>query len=178
MNEKERFSKTNFTLWMLGLLLIFAPFLRVAQAQDLPPEVLRYADMVLYNGHVLTMDQDQPPFNVTQAVALQDGRILAVGEDDRILRMAGPDTVRVDLDGKAVLPGIVDTHSHPNSYALRHYEKELTPAYLKFLEESGVRSTTVRWETKETALEDFKTFAERVSPDDWIYTNTRGIQSC
>jgi len=174
MNDKDRFSQTSFTLWMMSLLLIFAPFLRAAQAQDLPPEVLRYADMVLYNGHVLTMDQDQPPFNVTQAVALQDGRILAVGEDDRILRMAGPNTVRVDLDGKAVLPGIVDTHSHPNSYALRHYEKELTPAYLKFLEESGVRSTTVRWETKETALEDFKTFAERVSPDDWIYTNTRG----
>ena len=86
MNDKERFSQTNFTLWMMSLLLIFAPFLRAAQAQDLPPEVLRYADMVLYNGHVLTMDQDQPPFNVTQAVALQDGLILAVGEDDRILR--------------------------------------------------------------------------------------------
>jgi len=130
MKDQERFSRAVFTLWMMGLLLISVPFLRVAQAQDLPPEVLRYADMVLYNGHVLTMDQDQPPVNVTQAVALQDGRVLAVGEDDRILRMAGPNTVRVDLDGKAVLPGIVDTHSHPNSYALRHYEKELTPAYL------------------------------------------------
>ena len=121
MNEKKPFSQSGSILWMAGLLLIFAPFLKVAAAQDLPPEVLRYADMVLYNGHVLTMDQDQPPFTVTQAVALQDGRILAVGEDDRILRMAGPNTARVDLDGKAVLPGIVDTHSHPNSYALRHY---------------------------------------------------------
>ena len=122
MNEKDRFSQTVFTLWIMGFLLIFAPFLWVAQAQDLPPEVLRYADMVLYNGHVLTMDQEQPPVNVTQAIALQDGRVLAVGEDDRILRMAGPSTVRVDLDGKAVLPGIIDTHSHPNSYALSHYE--------------------------------------------------------
>lgn len=68
MKEKERFSQSVFTLWMMGLLLTFTPSLWVAQAQDLPPEVLRYADMVLYNGHVLTMDQDQPPFNVTQAV--------------------------------------------------------------------------------------------------------------
>ncbi len=47
MNERKRFPRSNFRLWMMGLLLIFAPFLRVAQAQDLPPEVLRYADMVL-----------------------------------------------------------------------------------------------------------------------------------
>ena len=80
MNDKDRFSQTNSTLWMMSLLLIFAPFFRAAQAQDLPPEVLRYADMVLYNGHVLTMDQDQPPFNVTQAVArdLLTGAMLAV----------------------------------------------------------------------------------------------------
>ena len=62
MNEKKRFSQSVSTLWMTGLLLIFAPFLRVAQAQDLPPEVLRYADMVLYNGHVLTMDPGSTPF--------------------------------------------------------------------------------------------------------------------
>ncbi len=47
MNEKERFSQSVATLWTMGLLLILAPFLWVAQAQDLPPEVLRYADMVL-----------------------------------------------------------------------------------------------------------------------------------
>ena len=89
-------------------------------AQELPPEVLSYADMILYNGQVLTMDRDQPPITVAEALAIRDGRIMAVGEDDRILRMAGPDTVQVDLDGKGVMPGIVDNNSHPNSYTLRH----------------------------------------------------------
>ncbi len=134
MHHRKYLSVHTNPLCLLTVLLTFAPFLLVSQAQSLPPEVLRYADMVLYNGQVLTMDRDQPPINVTQAVAVRDGRILAVGEDDRILKMAGPKTVRVDLGGKAVVPGFVDTHSHPNSYALRHYRDEYTPLYLKALE--------------------------------------------
>ncbi|MCH8320653.1 MAG: hypothetical protein IH790_06840, partial [Acidobacteria bacterium] len=41
---------------MMILLLMFGPLLFVSQAQDLPPEVLRYADTILFNGQVLTMD--------------------------------------------------------------------------------------------------------------------------
>ncbi|MFB3141636.1 MAG: hypothetical protein ACE1Z2_02385, partial [Acidobacteriota bacterium] len=63
-------------IWM-SFLLFWGPFLCATQAQDLPPEVLRYADTVLYNGQVMTMDRDQPPINVVQAIALRDGRVLA-----------------------------------------------------------------------------------------------------
>ncbi len=104
-----------FSITCLMSLLIFGSFFGVARAQDFPPEILGYADMVLYNGQVLAMDRDQPPISVAQAVAIRDGLILAVGADDRILQMAGPNTVRVNLDGKAVIPGVVDTHSHPKS---------------------------------------------------------------
>ena len=95
----------RFSIICMMSLLIFGPFIGVPRAQDLPPEILGYADMVLYNGQVLAMDRDQPPIAVTQAVAIRDGLVLAVGEDDRILQMAGPSTVRVNLDGKAVIPG-------------------------------------------------------------------------
>ena len=169
---KIRTSPIASRLFNLSCVLMFGPLLGVSQAQQLPSEVIRYADMVLYNGHVLTMDRDQPPINVVQAVALRDRRIMAVGEDARILKMAGPNTVKMDLDGKAVIPGVIDTHSHPNRYALRHYEGEVTPAYLKFLQENHVRFVTLRWDTKETALADFKRFAEEVPPGEWIYTTT------
>ena len=95
------------------LLLLVAPLISLSQAQDLPPEVLRYADLVLYNGIVLTMNQDKPPIEVAEAVAVRDGRILAVGERDRILSMAGPETRQVDLGGKTLIPGFIDTHAHP-----------------------------------------------------------------
>ena len=114
MSNERRFivMVSNFSL--MSFLLFWGPFVWVSQAQDLPPEVLNYAEMVLYNGQVLTMDRDQPPITVTQAIALRDGRVLAVGDSDRILQMAGPDTTKVDLEGRAVIPGIIDTHSHPN----------------------------------------------------------------
>ena len=55
--------------------------------QDLPSEVLAYADLILYNGKILTADDD---FTTAEAVAVRDGKFLAVGESDRIRRMAGP----------------------------------------------------------------------------------------
>jgi predicted amidohydrolase YtcJ len=128
--------------------------------------------MVLYNTQVLTMDRDRPPINVVQAVAVRDGRILAVGENDRILGMAGPATLKVDLDGKAVLPGFVDTHSHPNSYALFHrdFARAVNEAYVRTLRENDIWYTNARWDSKETVLADLKTFAEAVPPGKWIYT--------
>ncbi len=129
MTDRKHIFLGVFTSCIVGF-LIFTAFSFISQAQNLPPEVLRYADTVFYNGQVLTMDGDSPPITVVEAVAIRDGRIMAVGQDDRISRMAGPDTLRVDLKGKAVMPGIIDTHSHPNSYALSHYRQEIIPPYL------------------------------------------------
>ena len=171
MNDNRCPSLPLVTFGLMGL-LFFGPWLGFAQAQNLPAEVLRYADMVLYNGQILTMDRDQPPISVREAVAVRDGRILAVGEDDRILQMAGPDTERVDLAGKTVTPGFVDTHSHPNSYALRHYRDEYTPLYLKALEDNHVHFARIRWDSVETAKADFKRFAEHLPPGEWIYTTS------
>ncbi len=174
MSNERRFivGISNFTL--MSVLLFWGPFLWVSQAQDLPPEVVNYADTVLYNGHVLTMDRDRPPIHVTQAIALRDGLVLAVGDSDRILPMAGPDTVKVDLGGRAVIPGIIDTHSHPNRYALSHYSDEYNLAYVQSLREQNIRYVNIRWESKETALSDFKRVAENVSPQEWIHTKFRG----
>ena len=97
-----------------------------------------------------------------------------MGDSDRILAMAGPDTVQVDLEGRAVIPGIIDTHSHPNRYALSHYKDEYNPAYVQSLRDQNVHYMNVRWESKETALSDFKRVAESVSPQEWIYTTTGG----
>ena len=74
----------------------------LAQAQ--PRLVLNYADVVLYNGEVITADGD---FSIAEAVAIRDGKFLAVGDTDDILPLAGPQTRRVDLKGRSVLPGFI-----------------------------------------------------------------------
>ncbi len=77
--------------------------------QSLPPEVLAYADIVLYNGKILTVDEQ---FTIVEAVAIRGDQVLAVGDSQRILAMAGPRTRRVDLQGQSVVPGFIDTHLH------------------------------------------------------------------
>ena len=86
------------------LLLIVAP--TFAQGQDLPEELIRYADFVFYNGQVLTADADRS-FTVAGAVAVRDENILAVGTSARILKLAGPETRRIDLRGRSLTPGFI-----------------------------------------------------------------------
>lgn len=78
-------------------------------AGELPREIISYPDLVLYNGKVLTAD-DQ--FTIAEAIAIRDGKFLAVGEYDRIMKMVGPGTARIDLEGRTVLPGFINSHLH------------------------------------------------------------------
>ena len=86
------------------LLLLLVPCL--VHAQQLPDELLHYADIVFYNGEVLTADADRA-FTVAEAAAVRDEKILAVGSSESILKLAGPDTRRVDLKGRSLTPGFI-----------------------------------------------------------------------
>lgn len=68
------------------------------------------AQLLLTNGRIYTMNPDQP---WADAIAVSDGRIVAVGSSGDLAAYAGADTERIDLGGKLVLPGINDGHSHP-----------------------------------------------------------------
>jgi predicted amidohydrolase YtcJ len=67
------------------------------------------ADLILHRGLVTTLVRSQP---AASAVAIRDGRFLAVGDDKEILALAGPKTRIVDLEGRRVLPGLIDSHLH------------------------------------------------------------------
>ncbi len=66
-------------------------------------------DQILHNATIYTLDAHQP---TAQAVAIKEGRILAVGADAELLPLAGPGTHTHDLGGRTVLPGIFDSHNH------------------------------------------------------------------
>lgn len=90
--------------------LVFAiaalsPLARIAHAaDDISPQLIRYADLVLFNGQVLTVDAEN---SVAEAVAVRDGRVLAVGRTEEVLVLAGPETERVDLAGRTLTPGYI-----------------------------------------------------------------------
>lgn len=67
------------------------------------------ADVILRHGRITTLDRANPS---ATAVAVKDGRFLAVGEDREIMALAGPATRIVDLGGRGVLPGLIDNHTH------------------------------------------------------------------
>ena len=67
------------------------------------------ADTILVNGKILTVDAQ---FSIREAVAVRDGKITAVGSNAEIRKQAGPHTRVIDLQGRTVIPGFIDSHIH------------------------------------------------------------------
>lgn len=65
--------------------------------------------MIYYNGTLLTMDEAQPQ---AQAIAVEDGHIVAVGSNAEVLNLQQADTATIDLQGRTLMPGFVDAHAH------------------------------------------------------------------
>ncbi len=89
------------------------------QAKPTPPT----ADLVLRNGYVYTVDNQR---SKGTAVAVRDGRILYVATDDGAVTLTGPSTKVIDLAGKMVLPGFIDSHCHPTGAYKHFFEINLT----------------------------------------------------
>ena len=77
------------------------------------------ADLILYGGKIVTVDSD---FSVRQAMAVAGNRVLAVGSNEDILRLRAERTKIIDLDGKMVLPGLIDSHLHPCSASMTEFD--------------------------------------------------------
>lgn len=68
-----------------------------------------HPEMVLFAGKIYTQEEPQ---RVVEAIAIQDGRVLAVGSSEEMLALAVETTQRIDLGGKSVYPGFADGHAH------------------------------------------------------------------
>jgi hypothetical protein len=68
-----------------------------------------YADIVLFNGNIITVDRN---FNIYEAIAIKNNKILNVGNNKKIESLIGPKTLLFDLKGKSALPGFIDSHIH------------------------------------------------------------------
>jgi predicted amidohydrolase YtcJ len=123
---------------------LIALFAVVLQAQQ------PAADVVFSNGKIITVDER---FSIVQAVAIRGDRIVATGTNQEIAQLAGPNTRRIDLRGKAVIPGLIDNHMH----LLR-----AAATWTKEIRFDGVDS-------RKQAVEMLRARAKAAAPGDWIY---------
>ncbi len=132
------------TLLCLVVCLISA-YSTALHAQDRHPQP---PDLVLHHGKIVTVD---PRFRVAEAMAVRGDRILAVGDDEEVLSLAGDDTRRIDLAGKTVLPGLIDSHCHPAMASAYEFDHRVP-----------------RMDTIADVLRYIKSRAAQLEPGEWV----------
>src|SRR5688572_26298455 len=131
--------------WMSAFLVAGVTVAVLSLSAQQPP-----VDTILTNGKIITVD-DQ--FSIAQAVAVRGDRIVAVGTNQNITRLAGPSTRRIDLRGRSVVPGLIDNHAH-------------------FQEEGAYWTLELRFDgvdTRKQALEMIRAKAQAAGPGKWVF---------
>ncbi len=104
--------------WPVLAATLLAGALAQAQNADVAAQ-LGYPQMVLYNGKIVTMDDasfESKVGAIVQAMAIRDGKILATGSNAKVQALAGPQTKKIDLKGRTVMPSFILTHEHPTDW--------------------------------------------------------------
>jgi predicted amidohydrolase YtcJ len=76
---------------------------------------MEHAELALINGRIITVD---PQDSLAEAIAVRGGKIIRVGDDIAVEGLVGPDTTVVDLKGRTVLPGFINSHVHASGAGL------------------------------------------------------------
>ena len=97
--------------WLASLLFGF--FLSIVVSCAAPP------DLILHHAKLVTVDK---AFAIRQAMAIEGNRITQVGADEEVLKLKGERTELLDLKGKMVLPGLMDSHTHPTSASMTEFD--------------------------------------------------------
>ena len=95
--------------------LVGAVVALLAWPSAVSPALAQTSDTLLVNGKIVTVD-DQ--FSIRDAVAIRDGKIVALGSTAEIRKLAGPGSRVIDLQGRTVIPGLIDSHLHAIRAAL------------------------------------------------------------
>ncbi len=103
---------TPSRIGLLALAFLSLEFRDAAEGAD-------EADLILLHGKVVTVDRG---FSIRQAVAVKGDRLLRVGTDEEVLQTRGAGTKLIDLEGKMVLPGLIDSHTHPTWACMTEFD--------------------------------------------------------
>jgi predicted amidohydrolase YtcJ len=121
--------------------LIFVAAVRPGFAAEAP-------DLILHGGKIVTVNAG---FDIAEALAVKGERIVAVGRNADVLRLKGAQTRVVDLQGKTVLPGLIDSHVHSTGASMYEFDHPIPDM-----------------DTIEDVLKYVRSRAAVLKPNDWI----------
>jgi predicted amidohydrolase YtcJ len=140
-------TRRTLTVVVVGLLVAGAASvsMRSARAQDAIT-----ADLILSNGKIVTVDDR---FTIAQAVAIKGNRIVAIGTNQEMDRLAAPNARRINLRGRTVIPGLIDNHNH-------------------LLRAGNTWQLELRWDgvySRKKAIEMLRARAKQVGAGQWVF---------
>jgi len=106
------------------------------------------AELILHHGKIVTVDSQ---FHIVDAIAIRGDRIVAVGRYQDVKKLAGANAQQIDLHGKTVLPGLMDSHSHAFEASIYEFDHEIPTM-----------------ETIDDVLRYIRSRAAVAKPGDWI----------
>jgi len=172
--RNRRLKMTTLLPWLASLAMLTGSHVSAqALVENLPPEILLYADSVYINARIVTLDEHEmtsDPGTIAEAMAVRGEIIIALGTDSEMLALAGPETRIVDLKGKTVLPGIVESHVHPMSeserFAREQYNLRMTPeGYVLMMEIGATPDDTM---ARVARAMDLLLAHATPTPDEWL----------
>jgi predicted amidohydrolase YtcJ len=131
----SRFSLCLAVIWM-------------SLSSDRTPVAAADADLILHHGKIVTVDRS---FSIRQAMAVAGDRLLRVGTNEEVMQTRGPGTKLIDLGGKMVLPGLIDSHAHPSDACMTEFDHPVP-----------------EMETIQDVLEYIRARAEALGPEKWV----------
>jgi len=113
--------------------------------------------MIFYHGKIITVDSK---FRIANALAIRGDRIIAAGDEKDLKKLAGPNTRKIDLGGKVVMPGLTDSHVHASEAAMYEWDHAVP-----------------EMETIADVLQYIKSRASVTKPGDWIVLRDLGLSA-
>ena len=162
-----------FKVFLITTLMVF--FITQSCTKQKP------ADLVLLKGKIVTVDKN---FSIHEAVAVRGDRIIDVGNGKKIEKYIGPETEVIKLDGKLVLPGLIDAHAHMHSLGeqLTYFNIMGTTSFQQIIEKVAEKVKTIkkdqwiiggRWDQNDWEDKKFPVHnaLSEISPHNPVYLN-------
>lgn len=126
-------------------LLFLAGTLAAQQTVTVSTKLVQYPDLIVHNAKIVTMDDLNtfgPPGTIVEAMAIREDRIQFLGTNTEILDLAGPQTRKIDLKGRTVVPGMINTHIHLHDGFLNEWIRDNPQQVERYMRRFRVAGTS------------------------------------